>query len=82
MQKKFNLYLFNQFGLLIFINMKYHLYFFALIGGVFKLELFLPEEYPMAAPKVKQLSIGIPSIICILLMIDCSGCWFLKMLEG
>jgi hypothetical protein len=22
------------------------------IGGVFKLELFLPEEYPMAAPKV------------------------------
>ncbi|KAE8124719.1 hypothetical protein FH972_019580 [Carpinus fangiana] len=22
-------------------------------GGVFKLELFLPEEYPMAAPKVK-----------------------------
>jgi ubiquitin-protein ligase len=21
-------------------------------GGVFKLELFLPEEYPMAAPKV------------------------------
>lgn len=24
-------------------------------GGVFKLELFLPEEYPMAAPKVGQL---------------------------
>jgi len=23
-----------------------------LLGGVFKLELFLPEEYPMAAPKV------------------------------
>jgi ubiquitin-protein ligase len=23
-------------------------------GGVFKLELFLPEEYPMAAPKVKR----------------------------
>lgn len=22
------------------------------VGGVFKLELFLPEEYPMAAPKV------------------------------
>ena len=22
-------------------------------GGVFKLELFLPEEYPMAAPKVR-----------------------------
>ncbi|KAG0567015.1 hypothetical protein KC19_7G104300 [Ceratodon purpureus] len=25
-------------------------------GGVFKLELFLPEEYPMAAPKVSQLN--------------------------
>lgn len=24
------------------------------IGGVFKLELFLPEEYPMAAPKVHE----------------------------
>lgn len=23
-------------------------------GGVFKLELFLPEEYPMAAPKVRH----------------------------
>lgn len=22
-------------------------------GGVFKLELFLPEDYPMAAPKVR-----------------------------
>ena len=22
-------------------------------GGVFKLELFLPEEYPMSAPKVR-----------------------------
>ncbi|OAE32579.1 hypothetical protein AXG93_2374s1250 [Marchantia polymorpha subsp. ruderalis] len=27
-----------------------------LIGGVFKLELFLPEEYPMAAPKVRFLT--------------------------
>lgn len=26
----------------------------ACVGGVFKLELFLPEEYPMAAPKVSQ----------------------------
>ncbi|KAH8969373.1 hypothetical protein BDL97_02G030200 [Sphagnum fallax] len=26
------------------------------IGGVFKLELFLPEEYPMAAPKVHFLT--------------------------
>jgi len=25
---------------------------YLLAGGVFKLELFLPEEYPMAAPKV------------------------------
>jgi len=25
-------------------------------GGVFKLELFLPEDYPMAAPKVGYLS--------------------------
>ncbi|KAH0855525.1 hypothetical protein HID58_007939 [Brassica napus] len=29
-------------------NMRY----FTRYGGVFKLELFLPEEYPMAAPKV------------------------------
>ncbi|KAH9778959.1 ubiquitin-conjugating enzyme E2 35 [Citrus sinensis] len=26
------------------------------LGGVFKLELFLPEEYPMAAPKVRFLT--------------------------
>ena len=26
-------------------------------GGVFKLELFLPEEYPMAAPKVCFLAV-------------------------
>ncbi|CAK9200183.1 unnamed protein product [Sphagnum troendelagicum] len=26
------------------------------IGGVFKSELFLPEEYPMAAPKVRFLT--------------------------
>ncbi|KAJ6298178.1 hypothetical protein OIU76_019338 [Salix suchowensis] len=26
------------------------------VGGVFKLELFLPEEYPMAAPKVRFLT--------------------------
>lgn len=25
-------------------------------GGVFKLELFLPEEYPMQAPKVRFLT--------------------------
>jgi ubiquitin-conjugating enzyme E2 N len=25
-------------------------------GGVFKLELFLPEDYPMAAPKVRFLT--------------------------
>lgn len=27
-------------------------YLLSCLGGVFKLELFLPEEYPMAAPKV------------------------------
>ncbi|KAG4111892.1 hypothetical protein ERO13_D13G129701v2 [Gossypium hirsutum] len=26
-------------------------------GGVFKLELFLPEEYPMAAPKVVSIEL-------------------------
>lgn len=26
------------------------------VGGVFKLELFLPEEYPMAPPKVRFLT--------------------------
>lgn len=25
-------------------------------GGIFKLELFLPEEYPMAPPKVRFLT--------------------------
>lgn len=35
-----------------------HIFVFACffyLGGVFKLELFLPEEYPMAAPKVLEL---------------------------
>ena len=27
-------------------------------GGIFKLELFLPEEYPMAAPKVTPVTIS------------------------
>ena len=32
-------------------------------GGVFKLELFLPEDYPMAAPKVGvPLWIGSPAL--------------------
>ncbi|KAG6392092.1 hypothetical protein SASPL_146301 [Salvia splendens] len=31
-------------------------YYTDLTGGVFKLELFLPEEYPMAAPKVLYIS--------------------------
>ena len=26
-------------------------------GGAFKLELFLPEDYPMAAPKVRESSL-------------------------
>lgn len=29
---------------------------FAFTGGVFKLELFLPEEYPMSPPKVRFLT--------------------------
>ncbi|XVF88026.1 hypothetical protein PTKIN_Ptkin19aG0016300 [Pterospermum kingtungense] len=28
-------------------------------GGVFKLELFLPEEYPMAAPKLGRICLDI-----------------------
>lgn len=27
-----------------------------IIGGIFKLELFLPEEYPMSPPKVRFLT--------------------------
>lgn len=37
-----------------------HLIFFYVdfcLGGVFKLELFLPEEYPMAPPKVNFYSL-------------------------
>jgi ubiquitin-protein ligase len=30
-------------------------------GGVFKLELFLPEEYPMAAPKVRPFHLRLSS---------------------
>lgn len=37
----------------VFTNM--YVFLFVLLGGVFKLELFLPEEYPMAAPKVINL---------------------------
>ena len=42
---------------IIFLNMSIlhvfaDLLLFVLLAGVFKLELFLPEEYPMAAPKV------------------------------
>jgi hypothetical protein len=32
------------------------------LGGVFKLELFLPEEYPMAAPKVPQVGFSIVTL--------------------
>jgi ubiquitin-conjugating enzyme E2 N len=28
----------------------------AFVGGIFKLELFLPDDYPMAAPKVRFLT--------------------------
>lgn len=41
--------------------LSYHLYLLSeclcFVGGVFKLELFLPEEYPMAAPKVLFISL-------------------------
>ena len=34
-------------------------------GGVYKLELYLPEDYPMAAPKVRALSEnGVPPLRC------------------
>jgi hypothetical protein len=33
-----------------------HLHRVALPEGIFKLELFLPEEYPMAPPKVRFLT--------------------------
>lgn len=41
------------------VSPKYFVYFYTMflvfhLGGVFKLELFLPEEYPMAAPKVSK----------------------------
>ncbi|KAG5546126.1 hypothetical protein RHGRI_018341 [Rhododendron griersonianum] len=40
-------------------------------GGVFKLELFLPEEYPMAAPKIRLLSM--PSGNNIMQEMQCIG---------
>lgn len=44
-------------GLFVFPILSLILTFFVLQspfeGGVFKLELFLPEEYPMSAPKVR-----------------------------
>ena len=39
-------------------------------GGEFKLELFLPEEYPMAAPKVVDQLILILFLLIIGLLID------------
>jgi ubiquitin-conjugating enzyme E2 N len=30
-------------------------FFYLFTGGVFRLELFLPDEYPMAPPKVRYL---------------------------
>lgn len=49
------------FGLLLFLScfMSKFLYH---VGGVFKLELFLPEEYPMAAPKVTLFFISLSLI--------------------
>ncbi|MBA0728261.1 hypothetical protein Golax_001174 [Gossypium laxum] len=37
-------------------------------GGVFKLELFLPEEYPMAAPKVSNSESFVVTSITFLLL--------------
>jgi ubiquitin-conjugating enzyme E2 N len=33
-------------------------------GGVYKLELFLPEEYPMSAPKVRVFRGREPAVPC------------------
>lgn len=43
-------FIFTCLILLIFSNCLFQSPF---EGGVFKLELFLPEEYPMSAPKVR-----------------------------
>lgn len=43
-----------------------HTFVFKLVGGVFKLELFLPEEYPMAAPKVLHYSFSLISVHCVI----------------
>jgi ubiquitin-protein ligase len=34
----------------------------SLVGGAFKLELFLPEDYPMEAPKVRIMSFITPFV--------------------
>lgn len=43
----------SSFRWFILLSFGFLILFF-LSGGVFKLELFLPEEYPMAAPKVTR----------------------------
>lgn len=53
----FNILEFNSV-LDFFLYTPKHFFFSICIGGVFKLELFLPEEYPMAAPKVCQVSLA------------------------
>ncbi|KAG6497378.1 hypothetical protein ZIOFF_045277 [Zingiber officinale] len=54
-------------------------------GGIFKLELFLPQEYPMTAPKVykcsgskKSSSASVTVVICLVFMVDKqdSSPWF------
>lgn len=51
----------------LFLNMP-------LPGGVFKLELFLPEEYPMAAPKVLGFSFPL-SFLCSNVTCGFFHCW-------
>ena len=40
----------------IFFNSAHRLLRTYIVDGVFRLELFLPEEYPMAPPKVRFLT--------------------------
>ena len=43
-------------------------------GGVFKLELFLPEDYPMSAPKVYNWIFSLILSTCVILTLQFSPC--------